>query len=114
MGASIVKWIDAMLSESNSTMYANFDYFGDQHLGQAINDNKNSFKESLKEHPTLFLAQHNPSNLTAKALVNVWIFLFKNQQTLNHSLGSHSRPTQTSFKSPSSSSKVNISDRDNL
>jgi hypothetical protein len=68
--------------------------------GQAQSPNSN-------EHATLFLAQNNPSNLTAKILSMIDYLMKKNRRPLNHSLGFHSRPTQTSFESPSPSSKSN-------
>jgi hypothetical protein len=60
-----------------------------------------------KEHATLFLAQINPSNLTVKILSMIDYLMKRNQRPLDHSLGFHSRPTQTSFESPSPSSKSN-------
>ena len=54
-----------------------------------------------KEHPILFLVQKNPSNLTTKILIVFYFFMKKNQRPLNHSLGFHFYPTQTSFESPS-------------
>ena len=50
-------------------------------------------------HPT------QPLQSNGQDLVNGWFFHGKNQRPLEHSWGFHSRPTQTSFKSPSSWSK---------
>ena len=48
-----------------------------------------------KEHSTWFLAQNNPSNLTANILSMIEFFMKRNRPPLNHSLGFHSCPTQT-------------------
>jgi hypothetical protein len=53
----------------------------------------------------LFLAQNNPSNLTAKTLSIIEFLITRNRRPLDHNLGFHSRPTQTSFESESPSSK---------
>jgi hypothetical protein len=47
-----------------------------------------------KEHPNLFTAQNNPSNLTAKIFVIFLYFYSNNQQPLEHSLGFHACVTQ--------------------
>jgi hypothetical protein len=60
-----------------------------------------------KEHPTLFLAQNNPSNPTAKILLRIDFLMKKERRPLDHSLGFHSRLTQTSFENPSPPSKSN-------
>jgi hypothetical protein len=52
-----------------------------------------------KEHPTLSLAQYNASNLTAKILSMIDFFMKKKWRLVDHSLGFHSHPTQTSFES---------------
>jgi hypothetical protein len=60
-----------------------------------------------KEHLTSFLAQNNPFHLMAKILLIIAFLIKKNRWPLDHSLGFHSCPTQTSFKSPSPSPKNN-------
>jgi hypothetical protein len=63
--------------------------------------------QTKKEHPTLFRAPNNSFNLMAKILSMINSLLKKNRRPLDHCLGFHSRPTQTSFKSPSPSFKSN-------
>jgi hypothetical protein len=53
-----------------------------------------------KEHPILFPAQNNPSNLMAKILSMFDFFMEKKGWPLDHSLGFYSRLTQTSFEIP--------------
>ena len=49
--------------------------------------------------------QNNPSNLTTKSLPMIDFLMKKNRRPLDHSLGFHYCLTQTSFESPSPSSK---------
>jgi hypothetical protein len=64
-------------------------------------------KSKPKGASTLFLVQNNPSNLMAKILLMIDFLLKRNRWPLDHSLGFHSCPTQTSFESLSPSSKSN-------
>ena len=61
-------------------------------------------EDLMKEHPTLFLVQNNPSNLTAKILSMIGFYEEKKRWPLDYNLSFHSRLTQTSFESPSPSS----------
>ena len=71
--------------------------------------NGQAWSPNPKERPTFFLAQNNPSNLTAKILSMIFFIFFneKKRWPLDYRLGFHSRPTQTSFESLSPSSKSN-------
>jgi hypothetical protein len=76
--------------------------------GQSVKPPKAKPKvQTQRSMPLLFLAQNNPSNLKAKILSMIDYLMKRNRRPLDHSLGFHSCPTQTSFKSPSPFSKSN-------